>query len=78
MADESQGDLLSGIGSGLNGLMPSPTRRPRAAGAVQGRSRNGGGPIPNGPRGRRMLAADTPTDSLDRHAPRGSYIDLLV
>jgi len=32
----------------------------------------------NGPRGRRMLSADTAIDSLDRKVPRGTYLDLLV
>ena len=36
------------------------------------------GAYPNGPRGRRMLAADTPLDQLDRTAPRGTYLDILV
>jgi hypothetical protein len=77
MADESN-DLLSAIGSSLTGVTPTTPRRPRAAGSTQSRGRANAGPSPNGPRGRRMLAADTPVDSLDRHAPRGTYIDLLV
>lgn len=33
---------------------------------------------PNGPRGYRMLSPDTPVESLDRSAPRGTYLDILV
>lgn len=31
-----------------------------------------------GERGMRMLPADFPLDRLDRSAPRGTYIDLLI
>lgn len=31
-----------------------------------------------GPRGNRILPADTPLDQLDRRAARGTYIDILV
>lgn len=31
-----------------------------------------------GPRGQRVLPADFPIDMLDRLAPRGTYVDLLV
>jgi hypothetical protein len=55
----------------------------RAAGNAAGKaavaSRSAfAGATPNGPRGRRMLAADTPVEKLDRSAPRGSYLDILV
>jgi len=78
MADDHQGDLLSSIGSGLTGLTPVTQRRARPAGSVKEQGRSGGGSKPNGPRGRRMLSADTSIDSLDRRAPRGTYLDLLV
>jgi hypothetical protein len=39
---------------------------------------NLGGTSPDGPRGRRMLSADTPVESLDNYAPRGTYLDILV
>ena len=32
----------------------------------------------NAPRGQRMLPADYPVEALDRSAPRGTYLDLLV
>lgn len=31
-----------------------------------------------GPRGNRILPADTPVDQLDRKAARGTYLDILV
>lgn len=31
-----------------------------------------------GPSGQRMLSPDTPLDSLDRKARRGTYLDILV
>lgn len=31
-----------------------------------------------GPRGNRILPADTPLDQLDRRAARGTYLDILV
>ncbi|EME71512.1 hypothetical protein H261_02586 [Paramagnetospirillum caucaseum] len=36
------------------------------------------GATPAGPRGRRMLSPNTPMESLDRNAPRGTYLDILA
>ncbi len=33
---------------------------------------------PSGPRGSRMLSPDVSVDQLDRSAPRGTYLDILV
>lgn len=33
---------------------------------------------PKGPKGMRMLSPDVPVDQLDRRAPRGTYLDILV
>ena len=53
----------------------------RAGAGSGGRNNSGGTPIratPHGPRGMRMLSPDTPLDALDRGAPRGTYLDILV
>lgn len=38
----------------------------------------GGDPHGLGPRGQRILPAGTPLELLDRSAPRGTYVDILV
>lgn len=69
--------VLSGAVSGIRDAFGRDQRATVSGGG--GESVTGhGGATPNGPRGRRMLAADTPTESLDRAAPRGTYLDILA
>jgi hypothetical protein len=63
---------------------PSAATGPRKAAGLDTRAAAGPGgrsnvvATPAGPRGKRMLSPDTSPDSLDRSAPRGTYIDILV
>lgn len=68
-------DTANRIGSGAS--LPSNRTSDRSA-ARAAASGTRGGPRPNGPRGLRMLSPDTPLDQLDRSAPRGTYLDILV
>lgn len=69
-------DSTDRIGSGTSSIQPTDGRGVRStATGGQATSRQ---PTPNGPRGMRMLSPDTPLDQLDRSAPRGSYLDILV
>ncbi len=68
-------DTANRIGSGF----PLPSNRTSDGSAARTSGPGArGGPWPNGPRGMRMLAPDTPIESLDRSAPRGTYLDILV
>ncbi len=71
-------DSPSSIGSGT-----SPLSSP----SVDGRSSRSGGASPRaasrdvnafGRRGTRVLSPDISVDQLDRSAPRGTYLDILV
>ncbi|CAA7621069.1 conserved hypothetical protein [Magnetospirillum sp. SS-4] len=77
MVDVSRGIGSAGLGGPAGGIRDSFNRESRPARDVAAIG-PGLGASPNGPRGRRMLAPDTPLDSLDRGAPRGTYIDLLI
>ncbi|MBI3444031.1 MAG: hypothetical protein HY055_01355 [Magnetospirillum sp.] len=78
MVNTSQGVGNSGVGGGLSPIRDSATRDSRATRQVGGGSGGTQGATPNGPRGRRLLAAGTPVESLDRGAPRGTYVDILA
>jgi hypothetical protein len=78
MVDGSRGIGSAGQGGSVTGLRDTFSREPRSAARGAPVAGNPFGATPNGPRGRRMLAPDTPLESLDRGAPRGSYLDLLV
>jgi hypothetical protein len=51
-------------------------RAPRSA--ATGARAGGNSASPSGQRGLRLLSPDTPVDQLDRSAPRGTYLDILV
>lgn len=53
---------------------------PRTGGSATISAAGGGtvGGRPTQPRGMRMLSPDVPVESLDRMAPRGTYLDILV
>lgn len=80
MVETSRGlgsSVLNGAVSGLRDTFGRDQRATVSGGG--GESVTGqGGATPNGPRGRRMLAAGTPVESLDRNAPRGTYLDILA
>ena len=76
-------DYTGGIGSaGQNGsvtnIRDTIVRDPRASRGVTSGSGGSPGATPNGPRGRRMLSPNTPVESLDRTASRGTYLDILA
>lgn len=77
MVDISRGIGSAGQGGPVGGIRDTVMRDQRAS---RGAAPIGAGlgAAPNGPRGRRMLAPDTPLESLDRGAPRGTYLDVLV
>jgi hypothetical protein len=54
------------------------SRDSRASRGITSGSGNPHGATPNGPRGRRMLSPETPLESLDRSAPRGTYLDIVA
>jgi hypothetical protein len=78
MADSPRGIGSSGGSGGLSGLGSVVGRDQRAARDGASAANAVGGATPNGPRGRRMLSADTPVESLDRTARRGTYLDILA
>ena len=53
-------------------------RDSHASRGITSGSGNPYGATPNGPRGRRMLSPETPLESLDRSAPRGTYLDIVA
>jgi hypothetical protein len=77
MVDVSRGIGSAGQGGPVGGIRDTVMRDQRAS---RGVTPIGAGlsATPNGARGRRMLAPDTPLESLDRGAPRGTYLDVLV
>lgn len=78
MVNSSNGVGTSGLGSAVSAVRDSARRDSRASGQVGSGSGGTQGATPNGPRGRRLLAAGTPVESLDRSAPRGTYVDILA
>jgi hypothetical protein len=69
--------MLSGAVSGIRDAFGRDQRAAVSGGGGETVTGHGGA-TPNGPRGRRMLAANTPVESLDRGAPRGTYLDILA
>ncbi|MDA8232588.1 MAG: hypothetical protein M0006_14735 [Magnetospirillum sp.] len=67
----SGGAALVAKALGVGGTVPGD-------GQVAPRRGTGKRPAGLGPRGVRVLPADFPLDQLDRLAPRGTYVDLLV
>jgi len=80
MVEKTPSDIFSGLGGSVAGVREVVSRRPRTASQTSTTTLGGnpGGATPDGPRGRRMLSADTPLDSLDGNAARGTYLDILV
>lgn len=80
MVEKTPNDIFSGLGGSIAGVREVVSRRPRSSAQTSATSLGGnlGGTTPDGPRGRRMLAADTPVESLDGNAVRGTYLDILV
>lgn len=80
MVNSTGGVGSSILGSAVSGLRDAFGRDQRAATAAGGGEAITAirGTTPNGPRGRRLLAASTPLESLDRSAPRGTYVDILA
>ncbi|EPY02923.1 hypothetical protein [Magnetospirillum fulvum] len=80
MVDKTPSDIFSGLGGSIAGVREVVSRRPRSSDQTYTTSlgNNPGGATPNGPRGRRMLSPDTPVESLDSNAVRGTYLDILV
>jgi hypothetical protein len=78
MVNSSNGVGSSGIGTAVSTVRDSARRDSRATGQLGSGSGGAQGATPNGPRGRRLLAASTPVESLDRSAPRGTYVDILA
>ncbi|RAU21783.1 hypothetical protein CU669_10755 [Paramagnetospirillum kuznetsovii] len=78
MVDTSRGISSSGQVGNVIGIREAVGRdgRPSRGTAVGPSGIQGA--TPNGPRGRRMLSPDTPLESLDRFAPRGTYLDILA
>lgn len=63
---------LTGVGATTPGLSSSDGVAQASGGGGAERGALGG------PRGNRILPADTPLDQLDRRAARGTYLDILV
>lgn len=80
MVEKTPSDIFSGLGGSVAGVREVVSRRPRTASQTSLTTLGGnpGGATPDGPRGRRMLSPDTPIESLDGNAARGTYLDILV
>jgi len=78
MVDSPRGVGSAGLDGALTGIRETFSRDTRTSRASVGTGGGTGGATPNGPRGRRMLSPDTPVESLDRSAPRGTYLDILA
>ncbi|CCG40731.1 hypothetical protein [Magnetospirillum molischianum] len=79
MVEKAPNSILSGLSGSVAGVREVASRRPRPSSRGTTSSLGGnGGASPGGPRGRRMLSPDTPLESLDNNAARGTYIDILV
>lgn len=78
MVDTSRGIGSAGQGGPVSHAREAFNRDSRTARSTTPIGAGLPGASPNGPRGRRMLAPDTPLDSLDHFAPRGTYLDILA
>ena len=78
MVDSSGGIGPAGQNGSVNTIRDTFARDQRTARGVTSGSGGSHGATPNGPRGRRMLSPNTPLESLDRSAPRGTYLDILA
>jgi hypothetical protein len=78
MVDSTRMIGQTGQGGSVSGIREAVGRDARASRGVGSAPSGINGATPNGPRGRRMLAADTPLESLDHSAPRGTYLDILA
>jgi hypothetical protein len=80
MVDSPRGFGSSALNGAVSGIRDAFGRDQRASiGAGGGEAVTAiQGATPNGPRGRRMLSPNTPVESLDRKAPRGTYLDILA
>lgn len=74
---QSPGGVGPRQAGGLGALQQVLGQGPARAGAPQAAATVSLG-RPSGPKGMRMLSPDTPVDQLDRSAPRGTYLDVLV
>lgn len=80
MADDTRIGATRSGGAGIDLIKQRLGLDAPAGGRVGGHQADAGaerGGI-GGPRGQRVLPADYPLDALDRGAPRGTYLDLLV
>ena len=75
MVDSTGGIGIAGQGGAVPNVRDTFNRTNRGVTSGSGGS---AGATPNGPRGRRMLSPDTPVESLDHGAPRGTYLDILA
>ena len=78
MVDSPRGIGSAGLDGALGGIRETFSRDTRSTRVAPGSGGGTGGATPNGPRGRRMLSPNTPVESLDRSAPRGTYLDILA
>ncbi len=78
MVDTSRGIGSAGQGGAISNVRETFSRDPRASRGSAAIGSGIQGASANGPRGRRMLSPDTPLESLDRFAPRGTYLDILA
>jgi len=80
MVESTRGFGSSALNNAVSGLRDVFSRDQRASvGAGGGEAVTAiQGATPTGPRGRRMLSPSTSVDSLDRGAPRGTYLDILA
>ncbi|CUW41548.1 conserved protein of unknown function [Magnetospirillum sp. XM-1] len=80
MVDSTRGFGSSALGNAVSGIRDAFSRDQRASIAAGGGEAVTAihGATPAGPRGRRMLSPNTSVDSLDRNAPRGTYLDILA
>lgn len=77
MVDSTRGIGSSVLGSALRDVFGLDRRAATGAGG-DGTVTAIAATTPTGPRGRRMLAAGTDVESLDRNVARGTYLDILV
>ncbi|ARJ64457.1 hypothetical protein WV31_01485 [Magnetospirillum sp. ME-1] len=80
MVESTRGFGSSALNSAVSGIRDAFSRDQRASIAAGGGEAVTAihGATPTGPRGRRMLSPNTSVDSLDRNAPRGTYLDILA
>jgi len=78
MIDSSGVIGSAGQGGSVSNIRDPFSRDTRPSRGVASGSGGSQGATPNGPRGRRMLSPNTPVESLDQRAPRGTYLDILA